>query len=53
MKAVSGSLFLHIVFETLDQLLVAEYKPQKKIGFTVKEKQRAYGEKRQKKTGAE
>ena len=32
-----------IVFETLDQLLVAEHKPQKKIGFTVKEKQRAYG----------
>ncbi len=30
-----------IVFETLDQLLAAEYKPPKQIGFTVKEKQRA------------
>ncbi len=32
-----------IVFETLDQLLAAEYK--KKIGFTVKEKQAIYGKK--------
>ncbi|ABW68363.1 ORF6N domain-containing protein [Desulfosudis oleivorans] len=31
-----------VVFETLDQLLAVEHKPQKKIGFTVKEKQRAY-----------
>jgi len=38
-----------VVFETLDQLLAVEYKPQKKIGFTVKEKQRACG----KKTGRE
>ena len=35
-----------VVFETLDQLLTLEYKPSKKIGFTVKEKQRAYGKKR-------
>ncbi len=27
-----------IVFETLDQLLVIEYKPKKKSGFTAKEK---------------
>ena len=32
-----------IVFETLDQLLAVEIKPKKKIGFTVKEKQKAYG----------
>ena len=32
-----------IVFETLDQLLTVEGKPKKKIGFTVKEKQKAYG----------
>jgi phage regulator Rha-like protein len=31
-----------IVFETLDQLLTVESKPKKKIGFTVKEKQKAY-----------
>jgi len=35
-----------IVFETLDQLLVIESKPRKKIGFTVKEKIREYGKKR-------
>ena len=34
-----------VVFETLDQLLAVEYKPKKQIGFTVKEKQRAYGQK--------
>ena len=39
-----------VVFETLDQLLAVEHKPQKKIGFTVKEKQRAYGEKTEKKS---
>jgi hypothetical protein len=32
-----------VVFETLDQLLTVESKPKKKIGFTVKEKQKAYG----------
>ncbi|RZB32542.1 MAG: hypothetical protein SRB2_04234 [Desulfobacteraceae bacterium Eth-SRB2] len=32
-----------IVFETLDQLLTIESKPKKKIGYTVKEKQEAYG----------
>ena len=31
-----------IVFETLDQLLTVESKPKKKIGYTVKEKQKAY-----------
>ena len=31
-----------IVFETLDQLLTAESKPKKKIGFTAKEKQAEY-----------
>ena len=35
-----------VVFETLDQLLTVESKPKKKIGFTVKEKQKAYGKKR-------
>jgi len=35
-----------IVFETLDQLLTIESKPKKKIGYTVKEKQKAYGKKR-------
>jgi len=32
-----------IVFEDNKQLLETEYKPRKKIGFTVKEKQKAYG----------
>ena len=32
-----------IVFETLDQLINIENKPKKKIGFTVKEKQKTYG----------
>ena len=31
-----------IVFETLDQLLTIESKPKKKIGYTVKEKQKVY-----------
>ena len=31
-----------IVFETLDQLLTIESKPKKEIGYTVKEKQKAY-----------
>ena len=34
-----------IVFETLDQLLTVESKPKKKIGYTVKEKQKIYGKK--------
>jgi len=32
-----------IVFEAIKQLLETDSKPQKKIGFTVKEKQKAYG----------
>ena len=32
-----------IIFETLDQLLIAEDKPKKNIGFTVKEKMASYG----------
>jgi hypothetical protein len=32
-----------IVFETLDQLLIIENKPKKKIGFMAKEKQAEYG----------
>ena len=31
-----------IVFEAIKQLLTEEDKPKKKIGFTVKEKQKAY-----------
>jgi phage regulator Rha-like protein len=34
-----------IVFETLDQLLTIESKPKKKIGYTVKEKQKIYARK--------
>jgi hypothetical protein len=34
------------VFEAIKQLLSEEDKPKKKIGFTVKEKQKAYGKKR-------
>ena len=34
-----------IVFETLDQLINAEEKPKKKIGFTVKEKLEEFGKK--------
>ena len=32
-----------VVFEAIKQLLEADAKPRKKIGFTVKEKQKAYG----------
>jgi hypothetical protein len=32
-----------IVFEAIKQLLETESKPRKRIGFTVKEKQKAYG----------
>ena len=35
-----------IVFETLDQLLTIESKPKKKIGYTVKEKQKAYAKRK-------
>ena len=34
---------MKIVFETLDQLINIENTEKKKIGFTVKEKQKAYG----------
>jgi len=40
LKQITEDRF-QIVFETLDHLLAVEYKPKKKIGFTVKEKQRA------------
>ena len=40
LKQISEERF-QIVFETLDQLLTIENKPKKKIGFTVKEKQKA------------
>lgn len=40
-----------IVFEAIKQLLETDEKPKKKIGFTVKEKQKAYG-KRNKRTKA-
>ncbi|MBW2608245.1 MAG: hypothetical protein JRD05_11485 [Deltaproteobacteria bacterium] len=42
LKQISEERF-RIVFETLDQLLSVENRPKKKIGFTVKEKQKAYG----------
>jgi hypothetical protein len=32
-----------IVFEAIKQLIETDEKPKKKIGFTVKEKQKAYG----------
>ena len=37
-----------VVFETLDQLLTVESKPKKKIGYTVKEKQKAYAKRKKK-----
>jgi len=37
-----------IVFEAIKQLLEIDEKPRKKIGFTVKEKQKAYGKRRKK-----
>jgi hypothetical protein len=42
LKQITENRF-QIVFETLDQLLVIESKPRKKIGFIIKEKQRSYG----------
>ena len=39
-----------IVFETLDQLLTIESKPEKKIGYIVKEKQKAYAKRTKRKS---
>jgi hypothetical protein len=47
-KQVTEERF-QIVFETLDQLLTVESKPKKKIGYTVKEKQKKYGKKAKRK----
>jgi len=44
LKQITEERF-QIVFETLDQLLTIESKPKKKIGYTVKEKQKKYGKK--------
>ncbi|MGB5155899.1 hypothetical protein [Desulfobacterium sp. N47] len=41
LKKITEDRF-RIVFETLDHMLVTESKPKKKIGFTIKEKQRTY-----------
>ena len=41
LKQITEERF-QVVFETLDQLLTVESKPKKKIGYTVKEKQKAY-----------
>ena len=38
-----------VVFEAIKQLIDEEGKPKKKIGFTVKEKQKAFGKKTKKK----
>ena len=38
-----------VVFEAIKQLINEESKPKKKIGFTVKEKQKAFGKKTKKK----
>ena len=48
LKQITEERF-QVVFETLDQLLTVESKPKKKIGFTVKEKQKAYVKKAKKK----
>ncbi len=48
LKQITEKRF-RIVFETLDQLLTVENKPKKKIGYTVKEKQKAFGKKTKKK----
>ena len=45
LKQISEERF-QIVFETLDQLINIENTEKKKIGFTVKEKQKAYGKSR-------
>jgi phage regulator Rha-like protein len=49
LKQITEERF-QIVFETLDQLLTIESKPKKKIGYTVKEKQKKYGKKKQSKS---
>jgi phage regulator Rha-like protein len=41
LKQITEDRF-RIVFETIDQLLTVESKPKKKIGYTVKEKQKVY-----------
>jgi hypothetical protein len=38
-----------IVFKAIKQMLETDEKPKKKIGFTIKEKQKAYGRKTRKK----
>ncbi len=48
LKQITEERF-RIVFETLDQLSTVENKPKKKIGYTVKEKQKAYSKKTKKK----
>jgi hypothetical protein len=48
LKQITEERF-QIVFETLDKLLQIEDKPKKKIGYTVKEKQKAFGKKTKKK----
>ena len=48
-KQITDERF-QIVFETLDQLLTVESKPKKKIGYTVKEKQKQYGQKNKSKS---
>ena len=42
LKQITDERF-QIVFETLDQLINIENKPKKKIGYTAREKQKAYG----------
>jgi phage regulator Rha-like protein len=49
LKQITEERF-RIVFETLDQLLTIESKPKKKIGYTVKEKQKAYVQRSKKNT---
>ena len=49
LKQITEERF-QIVFETLDQLLTVESKPKKKIGYTVKEKQKKYGKKNKRKS---
>ena len=48
LKQITEERF-QVVFETLDQLLTVESKPKKKIGYTVKEKQKKYGKRGKKK----
>ena len=48
-KQVTEERF-RIVFETIDKLFQIEHKSKKKIGFTIKEKQKAYGKRRKRKS---